>query len=150
MKIKGLLKNRWFVLISLLVLLILSGIFYYYKTRAIVTINGREFRVSVARTEGQRAKGLMYRNKMNENAGMLFVFSVSDIYTIWMKNTYIPLDVIWISDNHIVDMARLDAQSKDKIPQYTSAQKANYVLELNAGITQKYNIKIGDLVDIKH
>ncbi len=111
-----------------------------------VAINGQEFDVEMAKTEAERDNGLMHRDHLDADSGMLFVFPASDIYTFWMKNTSIPLDIIWINDSKIVDMTTLSPPDGSNIPQYTPKNKADYVLELNAGIISKYNFQLGDRV----
>ena len=65
------------------------------------------FQVELARTESERDQGLMYRKELDKNKGMLFIFDKEGIYPFWMKNTLIPLDMIWIdSNNKIVFIAQ--------------------------------------------
>jgi len=95
-----------------------------------------------------QAKGLMGREKLEENSGMLFVFSNEAKRTFWMKNTYIPLDLIFISkDKKIVEFKEnFEPCREDNCSTYTSNIEAQYVLEVNAGFIQKNQIKIGDNV----
>lgn len=108
-----------------------------------------KFFVEIAKTPEQHQKGLMFREHLNENAGMLFIYNTENYLTFWMKNTYIPLDIIWISkDYEIVDIAQnVPPCTTIKCPIYMSKLPAKYVLEINANLTEKYNIKIGDTVD---
>ena len=57
------------------------------------------FSVELATTDQERARGLMYREAVNNNSGMLFIFNQPDRHSFWMKNTLIPLDIIWLNDN---------------------------------------------------
>ena len=95
-----------------------------------------------------QAKGLMYREKLEENSGMLFVFTNEARRTFWMKNTYIPLDLIFISkDKKITEIKEnFEACRKGDCPTYTSNIEAQYVLEVNAGFIQKNQIQIGEQV----
>ena len=95
-----------------------------------------------------QAKGLMYREKLDENKGMLFVFSNETQRTFWMKNTYISLDLIYVSkDKKIVEIKEnIEPCQVDDCPTYTSENKAQYVLEVNAGFVQKNQIQIGETV----
>ena len=87
----------------------------------------------------------MYRRVMAEDAGMLFVFNDDRPRAFWMKNTYIPLDIIYISGNgEIVSIAK-DTKPLDEtsVPSYLPAR---FALELNAGLTDKLDIEEGDFL----
>lgn len=116
-----------------------------------VSIKNNIFDVEVAETESQRNKGLMYRESLPQNAGMLFIFDKVGIYPFWMKNTLIPLDMVWISESgkitYISENVQpcsnsLEAICKSVIPLST----AKYVLEVNSGVVKDLGIKIGDEV----
>ena len=103
------------------------------------------FNVEVAKTIEERRIGLMYRKKLLNNEGMLFVFPQERIIQLWMKNTYIPLDVIFISENIvIVDIKRNMKRLSETIVK--SKVKSRYALEFNAGLINKLDIEIGDKV----
>ena len=103
------------------------------------------FNVEVAKTIEERRTGLMYRKKLLNNEGMLFIFPREKIIELWMKNTYIPLDVIFISENKvIVDIKKNMEKLSETIVK--SKVKSRYALELNAGLVDKLDIEIGDKV----
>ena len=103
------------------------------------------FNVEVAKTIEERKSGLMYRKKLLNNEGMLFIFPREKIIQLWMKNTYIPLDVIFISENKvIVDIKKNMEKLSETIVK--SKVKSRYALEFNAGLINKLDIKIGDKV----
>ena len=103
------------------------------------------FNVEVAKTIEERRTGLMYRKKLLNNEGMLFIFPREKIIQLWMKNTYIPLDVIFISENKvIVDIKKNMEKLSETIVK--SKIKSKYALEFNAGLIDKLGIKIGDKV----
>ena len=103
------------------------------------------FNVEVAKTIEERRIGLMYRKKLLDNEGMLFIFPREKIIKLWMKNTYIPLDVIFISENKvIVDIKKNMEKLSETIVK--SKVKARFALEFNAGLINKLNIEIGDKV----
>lgn len=116
------------------------------KTLKKIILNGRTINLELAQTPEQRATGLSGRDFLDANSGMLFIFAKKEIYPFWMKDTHIPLDIIWISDNKIVEMATLDLQVDDVIPEYRPKNPANYVLEVNAGFALENNIQIGNKV----
>jgi uncharacterized protein len=101
--------------------------------------------IEVADDNAEREQGLMYRDTMAENAGMLFLMETEEIQTFWMKNTVLPLDIIFVdSDRRIVSIHRnCTPYSLDQIP---SVKPALYVVEVNAGYTVKYGIKTGDMI----
>lgn len=151
-------KKYWWILIIIIVLALGIAAFLVFnkKTSANVTIKDKEFNVALALTDSQREKGLSKKESLDANSGMLFVFPKSDIHSFWMKDTLIPLDILWLAPSEvegmskIVEMATLDPQSDELIPQYTPKNNANYVLELNAGEITENDFKIGDEVKIKY
>ena len=103
------------------------------------------FNVEVAKTIEERRTGLMYRKKLLNNEGMLFIFPREKIIQLWMKNTYIPLDVIFISENKvIVDIKKNMEKLSETIVK--SKVKSRYALEFNAGLINKLDIEIGDKI----
>ena len=103
------------------------------------------FNVEIAKTIEERRIGLMYRKNLLNNEGMLFIFPREKIIQLWMKNTYIPLDVIFISENKvIVDIKKNMEKLSETIVK--SKVKSRYALEFNAGLINKLDIKIGDKV----
>ena len=101
--------------------------------------------VEFADSENERTRGLMYRDKMLENQGMLFVFPVQKMQSFWMHNTVLSLDIIFVnSDLEIVTIQRNAQPYSDK--SLPSTKPAQYVIEVNSGYTEKYNINEGDKV----
>ena len=113
----------------------------------VVFDNGVKFDVELAQTSAEKAKGLMYRSSMPENHGMLFIFDAVAPRSFWMKNTLIPLDMIFIdSEMKVVEIkSNVLPCEADPCPTYTSLP-AMYVLEINAGLSEKSGIKIGSLM----
>ena len=113
---------------------------------AIQTANGRHhFTVEIALSDRQQEQGLMFRRSLAPDAGMLFDYKSPTQITMWMKNTFIPLDMIFIgADGRIVRIAeRTVPQSAEIIP---SGAPARAVLEVNGGTAQRLGIKVGDKV----
>ena len=99
----------------------------------------------IADDSEERAKGLMFRERLEENSGMLFVFGNEEEQTFWMKNTLIPLDMIFIDKNFkIVDIKYAIPCDKDPCSLYKSSMPVKYVLEVNSNFTTRNNIKIGN------
>lgn len=112
----------------------------------IVTANGpHRFSVEVMRTEPQRERGLMFRRSMPQDRGMLFAFETERPIAMWMKNTYLPLDMIFIArTGRVVGVAEnTEPLSERVIP---SGAAAFGVLEVNAGVAAGIGLKVGDMV----
>lgn len=104
-------------------------------------------RVEVAESAAAQQRGLMYRQSLGKDSGMLFIFGKQELLTFWMKNTMIPLDILFISsDLVIVDVSTMYPCTLDPCPFYTSKQPAKYALEVNAGYVRSHTIKTGDTV----
>jgi uncharacterized protein len=113
----------------------------------IVAASGRHsFQVEVMRTPDERAKGLMFRQHMPQDRGMLFDFARNEPVAMWMQNTYISLDMLFIrADGTIARVTeRAEPLSTRTLP---SGGPVLSVLELNAGIAEKLGIKAGDKVE---
>ena len=112
----------------------------------IVTKSGVQvFSVEMATTEQEKETGLMYRKELPDGKGMLFDFSPEQQVSMWMKNTYIPLDMIFIrADGRILRIAENTEPLSTKI--ISSGGLAKGVLEVIAGTAQKYGIQPGDRV----
>ena len=103
------------------------------------------FQIEIAETDAQRARGLMWRKKLTKNTGMLFDYKIVDHVFMWMKNTLIPLDMIFISKNgQIVNIVKNTTPNSTQI--ITSRGPVRAVLEVPAGTTSEYNIQIGDTI----
>jgi len=98
-----------------------------------------------AETAKERAQGLMYRTELDENQGMLFIFPSEEMQSFWMHNTVLPLDMIFVSSNLEIITIRKNTKPYDD-SSYPSTKPAQYVIEVNAGYTDKFNIKVGDKV----
>jgi len=112
----------------------------------IVTASGvHDFSVEVMRTPAELEKGLMFRKYLPQDRGMLFVFATEEPVAMWMKNTYLPLDMIFIGrTGRVVGLAENAEPLSEKI--IPSGAPTAGVLEVNAGIAAKIGLKIGDLV----
>jgi len=104
--------------------------------------------VEIASDDPTREQGLMYRDHMADDRGMIFLFPQSGDYPFWMKNTLIPLDMIWMdADHRIVHIAHNVPPCKaDPCPNYPPNAKASSVLELAAGVAAKHHLRDGDVL----
>ncbi|MGA9421256.1 MAG: DUF192 domain-containing protein, partial [Rhodanobacteraceae bacterium] len=118
---------------------------------ATVAIDGQRFTAELAEDDATRRRGLMDREKMAPDHGMLFVFPGSAVRTFWMKNTKIPLDMLFFDDQRklINVQQRVPPCLSDPCPLYSSAGPARYVLELNGGQADAIGAKPGDELRIQ-
>lgn len=146
--------SKSIMLIITPVLIIIAGIliwrlfFYLPPANSIkMKIGNNNYNIELATTIAQKTKGLSGRNTLCKNCGMLFTFGFETNLPFWMKNTLIPLDMIWLDKNgKIVDIQTTSEINSTKI--YQNQTPAQYVLELNANDSQKINLKIGDIIDL--
>jgi len=136
------------ILIIFIVILIKVDYLNLQSPRAV--INSHVFSLYLAKNSQEQEVGLAKYNKINKNQGMLFIFQKTDYYSFWMKNMKFPIDIIFINKNTIVDIFQNVPSQKDNnnLPTYTTGEKADEVLEINAGLSKEYKIKIGDKVTI--
>lgn len=110
-----------------------------------IRVAGIEIMVEIADDEGERAKGLMFRESLPEDEGMLFVYESERPLGFWMRNTLIPLDVAYVdSQGRIVDIQTMEPRDETT---HWSASDAQYALEMNAGWFEANGVRVGDLVE---
>lgn len=114
-----------------------------------VCFNKTCFEVEIATTPEELQQGLQNRQNLDLNKGMLFIFSDNGIHRFWMKNTLIPLDIIWMDASRRVVHIEKNIQpcKRDPCPVYVPKQRSLYVLEINAGISQENGFQLGDMAD---
>ena len=111
-----------------------------------VELGGQRFAVEVADDDAERARGLMFRDEMAADRGMLFIHERQEPLAYWMKNTRIPLDILYFDSHRKLVSQQRDVPPcslGDRCPPYPSQAPARYVLELNAGQAAKLNLKEG-------
>lgn len=117
------------------------------KLLPIRTPSGITIQAEIADTPIKRATGLMHRERLNKDHGMLFIFGQPLPWTFWMKNTKIALDLIWLDETkrvvHIERQVPICTKSDDSCPQYRPNSDAIYVLEIAGGTVDGYKIEKG-------
>jgi uncharacterized protein len=115
-----------------------------------VTLKDQKFTVEQANDAESQQRGLMFRDSMPADHGMLFNFADEEQRTFWMKNCRMPLDILYFDKNYkLVSMQqRVPACRSDPCPTYPSDGPAKYVLELNAGTADKLGVKPGDTLSV--
>lgn len=116
-----------------------------------ICFSNKCFNVEVVSSGIERERGLQFRTSLAHDAGMLFVFPDEEKYAFWMKDTLIPLDMIWMDYSHkvVYIASHVPPCKSDPCPVYTPTQKALYVLEINAGFAEKFGIKEGKTADFR-
>ncbi len=115
-----------------------------------VVLKGERFFVDLALDSDTQALGLMFREEMADDHGMLFVFPVEGMRSFWMKNCRIPLDIFYFDDElKLVSVAQNARPCKTaRCPSYPSKGPAKYVLELNAGKAAELAVQPGDVLEL--
>ncbi len=107
-------------------------------------VGKHQVRVEVVKTDAERSRGLMYREKLGKNDGMLFIFDDPGYHSMWMMNTYIPLSVAFVDrDGVILNIEDMEPRTTDS---HTAAGPATYAIETNKGWFAERRIKPGDRV----
>ncbi|MDO8507994.1 MAG: DUF192 domain-containing protein [bacterium] len=118
------------------------------KPKNDVCYKDRCFQVEIARTYAEHEKGLMSRESLPADHGMLFVFRESSRYSFWMKNTLIPLDIIWLDENGKVVYIKENTKpcGEGLCETMKPDTPALYVLEINSGKVKEVGLNVGDSV----
>jgi len=126
----------------------------YYLLESKITINNqrskvlvgkREFLVEVAQTTAEKERGLVGKEYLGENQGMLFIYKQPQQVTFWMKDMLIPIDIIWIKGSRIIAFEEnLPPDNGERL--YRSPEKIDYVLEIKAGEIIKRRIRVGEKI----
>lgn len=105
--------------------------------------------IEIADDEYQTQTGLMYRDSMKDSQGMLFIFPEEKPRSFYMKNTRIPLDIIYLSADSSIVSFQKNAKPFDETSLPSNAD-AKFVLEVNAGLANTWNLEVGDMIGLKH
>lgn len=111
-----------------------------------VELGGQRYAIEIADDDAERARGLMYRDAMDADRGMLFIHDAEEPQAYWMKNTKIPLDILYFDDGRKLVSQQRDVPPcslGDACPSYPSNVPARYVLELNAGEAARLKLQDG-------
>lgn len=113
---------------------------------AVISVKGSPIRVEIARSEKQHEMGLMYRKRLDEGKGMIFVFPSDRPLSFWMKNTYLPLSIAFLSSTgRIEDIFDMQPLSEESV---RTAHYVRYALEVPQGYFKKIGAQRGDTVDL--
>ena len=143
-------------------ILIILGLFIYFKFVRVnpnttfestkINIGANTYSLEIAKNTSQLSLGLSNRQNLCPKCGMIFVFPFEGVLPFWMKDTLLPLDMIWLnSQNQIVSIqtASVETSTSDfKLKIYKNDQAAKFVIELNAGTAKQINLKVGDTINL--
>lgn len=138
-------KNRMIPLVAFLALCC-AGQSGKDKFLKVYFPDGSAVTAELAVSDEDRQQGLMFREGIQENQGMLFVFEDEDIHAFWMKNMRFAIDILWLDrDKRIVHIEQnVPPCAQDPCPSYPSSAPAKYVLELKSGMAQKHGLRPSD------
>jgi len=113
-----------------------------------VEVGGQRYRVEIADEQAERARGLMFRDELDDDAGMLFIWPHAAPRAFWMRNTRIALDIVYIGPDLDIVGWSLDTPPcrTRNCRSYPSGQPAKYALEVNAGEMERLDVELGDPV----
>ena len=139
---------QWIAASSLFFLMMQDGPQPQLELAPVQFPSGTTIHAELALTADQRAQGLMFRESLAPDRGMLFVFPEPSFHDFWMKNCRFPIDMIWLSaDKKIVHIERAVPPCKaDPCPSYGSLRRALYVIEVVADFSSRENLRLGDVI----
>ena len=160
MKIKHFLLMILSIIIFVFIALVFVSVFAYFSDNkqisgeakfAPVCFGKNCFNAEIASSFPVLMRGLMFRKALEENGGMLFVFLDENKHSFWMKNTLIPLDIIWLSGGKEAVYIAKNVQPCETLycPSISPDKAAKYVLEVNGGKADEIGVKIGDKADFE-
>lgn len=153
-------NRKQIILFVIFIPVIIYSLYYYYQQKEIAELAvvnfkspsskiSQTFYLEIADEPSEQKMGLMYRKQMDEDKGMLFKFKNEKIQSFWMKNTYIPLDIIFLNSNYkVVGVINNTPILSEKSLKINTPSK--YVVELNAGLADKHKISQGSSLIIKN
>lgn len=140
-------------ILSMVVLLGLAALLSGCSTgEPTVTLSGQEYTIEITDTPKARRTGLMYRTELAKDSGMLFIYDSARSVSFWMKNTLIPLDILYFDADQKLQQIYADTPpcKTNPCPLYPSSQPTRYILELNAGESAEIGAKIGDELTLNY
>ena len=135
-----------FVPLFLLILIVSLSCRQSGIATATLSVNGRALTVEIARSKAQKTRGLMYRERLDWNEGMLFVFRKDQVLSFWMKDTSIPLSIAFLDKNgKVTDIFHMEPYSLFPV---RSRSMCRYALEVNRGFYEDAGLQVGDRIDL--
>ncbi len=142
------------IITLIIIFLFVAGVVYLkFREQVLpardIQVGNQIIKVELAQNPFSWKKGLSGRSDLAANSGMLFIFATEDRQAIWMKDMKFPIDIIWINNGAIIDMAQnVEPTMVEPLPVYLPRLPARMVLEVKAGMADKNNWKIGEIVGL--
>jgi len=148
-------RYLFILIVFFVVVFVAKGSINYLRSNDFpnVKINDTLIRIEISDTPEERVMGLSYREKLENDSGMLFIFNEQSERSFWMKNMNFPIDIIWMQGDRVVRIDKnLPPEGDSPQNHYSSIVPVDHVLEVAAGVTEKNNLKVGDTVkyDLKN
>jgi uncharacterized protein len=151
-------RKNWLIILLVAAAILLLGFFLRFKNKKsqfsqygnelrTISVSGHDLEAEIVSTQDRKELGLSGRDEICADCTMLFVYANEGIYPFWMKDMRFDLDIIWISGNKVVYLAKNVPHAKGTRETVNPGISADKILELNAGTSDRLGIKIGDLVD---
>lgn len=122
-----------------------------FKKSPTAKIEGKTFKLLVAKSEEDKQVGLSKYHRLPENTGMIFLFDKPGFYSFWMKNMNFPIDILYINGDRIVTIYKNQKPAESGNPPVLNPkEESDKVLEINAGLSDRYKIEEGDKVEFKN
>lgn len=132
----------------------LTDLYQYISPYITYTKEGVDYRIEIeiAQTGAEKSRGLMFRESLDSNSGMLFLYPDGKETSFWMKNMNFPLDLVYLDKDNKIQKIHKDIQpcTEDPCATYLSIMKTYGVLEVNAGYADEHNLQVGDLFNISY
>lgn len=144
--------TKIFLAFASLLAVILAMFIYQKLSVPSVSVNGHSFELLIAKSETDKEIGLSKYNDLDQGKGMIFIFDKPAYYRFWMKSMKFPIDIIFIRDDKISKIVK-DAkppEGTNSLTIYVPNEPINKVLEINAGLSEKYGFKEGQLIKISN
>ena len=152
-------KTMIVILILVVIIVVLAIAASYAKPffvdagKKILTIGNHTFEVDIADNALTRAQGLSGRSSLGEREGLFFLFSSAGNYGFWMKGMNFPIDIVWLNGDKIIGFSENLQPEPEKnvfnLSIYYPLGEADKVLEINAGAVKKYNLQVGDKINLE-
>lgn len=140
--------SRWRVLLALgAIILLFTSVFWFERLSVTTSARRLPLEIEIADEQAEIRQGLMYREELCAECGMLFVFNSPRGVGFWMKNTLIPLDMIMMQPDGTIEVIHEDTVPESTTPSY-QGDYIQYVLEVNAGYAKRMNIEAGQRLDV--
>lgn len=141
-------KKLIFIIIPIILISTYFFIVNNQNTNSYLLLNNTKINLTILDNEKTRIKGLSGADKLSENSGMLFIFDKIGDYSIWMKDMKFPIDIIWLSDEYVINHIEKNISPNTYPKVFRSSIKSKYVMELNANFVDNYNLSVGDKLNI--